>query len=205
MIHRDDDESWLLKDIADNVESADRFSCCSLKCSLRCPEIPASVCFLGPLAIVRKILPAFGVFDEDAHGRRIQQILLIYKHTKPADLIPQLTNLTLRQGRGCSCNLDRSRAWSQNHFPRYLDGLRIRSSLSASSLSRTVCRRLCWTAFTRDWGSNQACLTRWIIVRQTIFRARIGWYLRAPCRIIRLNFGFRTEFKQNRSPSPELR
>ena len=111
----------------------------------------------------------------------------------------------LHQGRGCSCNLDRSRAWSQNHFPRYLDGLRIRSSLSASSLCRTVCRRLCWTAFTRDWGSNQACLTRWIIVRQTIFRARIGWYLRAPCPIIRLNCGFRTEFKQNRFPSPELR
>src|SRR2546423_2559196 len=51
----------------------------------------------------------------------------------------------------------------QNHFPRYFDGLRIRSSRSASRPFRTICRRLCLTAIATDWGSNQACLISWMI------------------------------------------
>ena len=56
------------KDVADDVESANRCSCCSFKCGLRCPEILAFCCMFCPLAIVGKILPTFGVFDEDVHG-----------------------------------------------------------------------------------------------------------------------------------------
>jgi hypothetical protein len=55
------------------------------------------------------------------------------------------------------------------HFPRYFDGLRIRSSRSASSSSRTLCRRFCLAAIAKDWGSNQACLTSWMMVRQMSF------------------------------------
>ena len=68
MIHVDDDELWLLDDITDNVEFANRFSRRRLKRNLRCPEIPAFASVLCPLAIVGKILLALGVFDEDVHG-----------------------------------------------------------------------------------------------------------------------------------------
>ena len=69
---------------------------------------------------------------------------------------------------------DRSRTWGQNHFPRYFDGLRIRSSRSASSPFRTVRRRLCLAAIATDWGSNHACLISWMIVRQMSFSVFIG-------------------------------
>jgi hypothetical protein len=52
------------------------------------------------------------------------------------------------------------------YFPRYFDGLRIRSSRSISSSFRAACRRLCLTAFMKVWGRCQASLTSWLIVRQ---------------------------------------
>ena len=60
------------------------------------------------------------------------------------------------------------------HFPRYFHGLRMRSSRSASSSFRTVCRRLCLTAIATDWGSNQACLTKRMIARRISFSVCIG-------------------------------
>ena len=51
------------------------------------------------------------------------------------------------------------------HLPRYFDGLRIRSSRSISSSFRTARCRLCRTAFMKDRGRNQACLTSTMIVR----------------------------------------
>src|SRR5256884_1120661 len=69
---------------------------------------------------------------------------------------------------------DRSRTWGRNHFPIYFDGLRIRSSRSASNPFRTVRRRLCLAAIATDWGSNQACLISWMIVMQMSFSVFIG-------------------------------
>jgi hypothetical protein len=52
------------------------------------------------------------------------------------------------------------------YLPRYFDGLRIRSSRSTSSSLRTARCRLCLTAFMKDRGRNQTCLTSSLIVRQ---------------------------------------
>src|SRR2546425_8315403 len=60
------------------------------------------------------------------------------------------------------------------HFPRYFHGLRMRSSRSASSSSRTIRRRLSLPAFAREWGSNQACLIKWMIARRISFSVCIG-------------------------------
>jgi hypothetical protein len=46
-----------------------------------------------------------------------------------------------------------------NHFPRYFEGLRIRSSRSASNLLSADCRRVCWMADAIDLGNMQICLT----------------------------------------------
>src|SRR5439155_18264754 len=87
---------------------------------------------------------------------------------------PRLSAFSMRMFMG-----EDSPTWSQNHFPRYFDGLRIRSSRSASSSSRMFCRRLSLPAFARVRGSNQACLTRWMTARQMSFSVRIERYLHA--------------------------
>jgi hypothetical protein len=65
-----------------------------------------------------------------------------------------------------------------NHFPRYFDGLQIRSSRSASRSFRTVCRCRCLPAFAMIRGSWQACVVIWMMVSQTRFNVftRDEWF-----------------------------
>ena len=65
------------------------------------------------------------------------------------------------------------------HFPRYLEGLRIRSSRSASRSFKTICRRRCLTTFAIEVGSNQVCLASRKSVRQKRCSRLIRWCLRS--------------------------
>ena len=66
-------------------------------------------------------------------------------------------------------------ALSFPHLPAYFDGLRIRSSRSASNLFRASCPRLCRRATVTVCGSSQACLTRLASVRQISLIVYIKW------------------------------
>ena len=65
-------------------------------------------------------------------------------------------------------------AFGTNHFPRYFDGLRNRSSRSTSRSFRPTRRRRCLAAFGVDWGRNQACLTSWMMARQMSLSVFMG-------------------------------
>lgn len=72
---------------------------------------------------------------------------------------------------------------SNHPFPRYFDGWRIRSSRSASVSSIFISRRRFRMLVAARRGRDQACLASSMIVRQTIFRRRMGdiiYFLRLP-------------------------
>jgi hypothetical protein len=63
---------------------------------------------------------------------------------------------------------------SQIYFPRYFDGLQIRSSRSASLFLRTLCRCLCFTAFAIVLGREQTRLISRLTDRQMSFNIFIS-------------------------------
>jgi hypothetical protein len=64
------------------------------------------------------------------------------------------------------------------HFPRYFDGLRIRSSRSASISLASVRRRRFRKSTATVSGSNRAFLKSWTTVRQMSFRMYKGDFIR---------------------------